>query len=406
MASPLLRGGDAALTPMHRGAAFVVNDAHADCAAKRPLVTEAARLQQYSGSGPAGALPWLAILGACLCFGTFTVPMKGRAVVDANVHPIVYQCYKTWWTFLSSSLVLLVLPCEFTWWGLASGFSWVPAGVAAVVAVRHLGIARGQAIWQATIIWTSFMWGFVILQDEPVHNVWRTASSLLLLTAGVLGMTLSFKAHPRAADVLLRQAPSCTSSADLSAPLPSDGGSSEARGAREMPCYDLEGTSHSTSALSPGPSWSLGLAAALFNGVWGGANLVPSHFAPVHGVHFVFSFGVGAMVANVVLLASYVAWIKLWGDGRAVPSPEFRVMALPGFISGTLWSMGNFCALYAVSTLGQAVGYSLVQCSVVVSGLWGVLYYRELTGLSVLYWWLSCAVCGTGVMGLALETGP
>merc|ERR1712054_659912 len=78
-------------------------------------------------------------------------------------------------------------------------------------------------------------------------------------------------------------------------------------------------------------------------------------------------------------------------------------MALPGLISGGLWSTGNFCSLYAVNTIGQGIGYSLIQSSVIVSGCWGIFWYRELKGRPVVYWTMCCIVCMVGVLGLASE---
>merc|ERR1712083_259558 len=151
----------------------------------------------------------------------------------------------------------------------------------------------------------------------------------------------------------------------------------------------------------PRASPCLGIAAALFNGIWGGANLVPSHYAPFGGIRFVISFAVGAAIANLTLVVIYVFLVKcIWKT--KIPSPQFRVMAVPGFASGSLWSAGNFCSLYAVNTIGQGIGYSLIQSSVIVSGLWGILYYREMSGKPILYWSACCAVCIAGVLGLAM----
>merc|ERR1740121_1314113 len=154
----------------------------------------------------------------------------------------------------------------------------------------------------------------------------------------------------------------------------------------------------------PKVSYQLGVLAAIFNGVWGGANLVPSHFSSIQGVHYIISFGIGAMVAMCMLLLAFCGWRKT--QGEPLPSFEVRAMMVPGFLSGMLWSMGNFCALYVVATLGQGIGYSLVQASIVVSGLWGIFYYREMSGSSVVYWVLSCLVCFVGIGGLAMERVP
>jgi glucose uptake protein GlcU len=95
------------------------------------------------------------------------------------------------------------------------------------------------------------------------------------------------------------------------------------------------------------------------------------------------SFAIGAAVANIVLIGAYALLARHYWD-CALPSPQFRVMALPGLVSGTLWSMGNFLSLYAVSTLGQGMGQSFVQTGVIVSWLWGIFYYRENQGAFIM----------------------
>jgi len=397
-------------------------------------------------------LPWLAVIGAWICFGSFAVPMKSKQVMDAGVNPIIFQCYKTFWAFASSFLVLFFQPFEFTWWGIASGFSWVPAGIAAVIAVQNIGIACGQAIWQVTILGTWFMWRFLFLRDERVYNWWGTALALMSLIIGVLGMTVAFNmpspdyddeeeeiaqatVSPRTAAASdftagpgLQQSKSAPASLVMSARMSRRKSTraafaipgmirhtkSEAfdRGDRDWTQRDRNDAAHTFSSSSEDDdfeetfsvSYPFGVAAAVFNGTWGGTNLVPSHFSNFQGVHYVISFGIGALVANAVVLLCL--WIYKQKRKEPFPRIHLRVMMLPGFISGMLWSMGNFCALYAVSTLGQGIGYSLVQASIIVSGLWGILYYREMAGRPIVYWAFACALCGVGVAGLALEKAP
>ena len=74
---------------------------------------------------------WLAVIVACLAFGSFAVPMKAETVVKVQVHPLVFQSYKTFWVLITSFLTAFWYPVEFTPWGIVSGLSWVPAGVAA-----------------------------------------------------------------------------------------------------------------------------------------------------------------------------------------------------------------------------------------------------------------------------------
>jgi glucose uptake protein GlcU len=373
-------------------------------------------------------------------------------VVDAQVHPLVYQCYKTFWTFVTSHLVLLFLPYRFSAWGIISGFSWVPAGVAAVVAVQNVGIACGQAVWQVGIIMTSLAWTFLVLHDAHIRTWWGTALSVLALLVGVVGMTLTFnlKKAPMPASSLVASLhdgeleegqPDVTKEDNLkqgivpedkdtgkrisrSATFASVGSrSSAAKMAETFASFGSVGTlgvarPRSRRSLSdvrfgmddlkedtsnkPRTSVALGIGAAVFNGVWGGSNLVPSHYAPYHGIEFTISFATGALIANVALVFVYIVLAKLvWKS--PLPSPQFRVMMLPGFISGTLWSIGNFCSLAAVAAMGQGIGNSLIQSSVIVSGLWGILFYREMTGLPVLFWSVWMLVCVGGIVGLAIE---
>mmetsp|Transcript_43156 Transcript_43156/g.99451 ORF Transcript_43156/g.99451 Transcript_43156/m.99451 type:complete len:417 (-) Transcript_43156:154-1404(-) len=366
-------------------------------------------------------LPWLAVVACWICFGSFAVPMKWSPVLKANVHPLVYQTYKTFWTFVTAHLVLVYQPFKLSYWGLLSGVSWVPAGVASIVAVGHVGIACGQAVWQVTIIVTSFIWGFFVLNDVDVRNYWGTALSLSALCLGVVGMTLAMSwkrstmeegGHSPTAERASLAENACAtprqdSAADMEAAAAAIG---PELGHRRTHCTPTDGEATAAAAPTsqqPGivrrQSTAVGIAAALFNGLWGGANLVPSHFSPLKGVEFTLSFAWGSMTVNLCMLVGYQLLRML--VGKQVLSLHFRVMAVPGFISGTLWSLGNFFALYVVDNqhLGQGIGNSLIQMSVLVGGIWGICYYRELAGHRICIWALFLAVAMSGVVGLALE---
>merc|ERR1740139_1381884 len=81
-------------------------------------------------------LTWICVALIWLGFGSFAVPMKWKSVIDAKVHPLVYQSYKTFWVLVTSHLVLFVEPYEVSAWGIAGGLLWVPSGMCAVFAVQ------------------------------------------------------------------------------------------------------------------------------------------------------------------------------------------------------------------------------------------------------------------------------
>lgn len=248
---------------------------------------------------------------------------------------------------------------------------WVPAGMAAVCAVQNAGISCGQSIWQGTIILNSFVWGLFILKDTHFHNNYIGGFLIFGLIVSVVGMTLCFAKK-------------------------------STENQRVQPSMDESLTSvGSVKSHNDQGSMVLGVGAALFNGIWGGANLVPSKYSPYHGIRYALSYSYGAAIANICLLIAYALLQLIYG--RPFPSFHFRVMAFPGFLSGCAWSAGNFCSLYAVNALGEGIGYSLIQASVIISGAWGIILYGELSGYRILIWSFFLLICVATMVGLALE---
>ena len=87
-----------------------------------------------------------------------------------------------------------------------------------------------------------------------------------------------------------------------------------------------------------------------------------------------------------------------------LPSFYLREMWLAGFLSGSLYSLGNFCSIICVTVLGQGVGYSFIQTSMLISGLWGIFYFGEVTGSDRITKWLaSSAITVIGILWLSYE---
>lgn len=157
----------------------------------------------------------------------------------------------------------------------------------------------------------------------------------------------------------------------------------------------------------------LGILAAVFNGTWGGTNLIPMHYASKEGfggAGYVISYACGAAFINTLLwVIRYLFHVhQTRGSYReaydALPSFHIRVMWLPGLLSGTLYSIGNFSSLIAVSVLGQGVGYSFCQMSMLVSGLWGIFYFKEIKGKrTTANWFGSALVALAGILWLSYE---
>lgn len=118
------------------------------------------------------------------------------------------------------------------------------------------------------------------------------------------------------------------------------------------------------------------------------------------------TFGLGALAAALVLLV--FSSLAAWARGGRAPRLHLRVMALPGMAAGLLWSVGNFSGLYAAklemaSDHGDAVAMAqMMALQLIVSGLWGILYYHEMGGRQAQVW---CGMAGFTLVAMVLLGG-
>lgn len=81
----------------------------------------------------------MAAFVAALTYGSFGVPIK--ATKDVDVHPLVFQSYKTFVMFVTCwGVKLLGVDIGFTNWGLLSGFLWVVGGTGGIYGIRNAGM--------------------------------------------------------------------------------------------------------------------------------------------------------------------------------------------------------------------------------------------------------------------------
>lgn len=93
-----------------------------------------------------------ALLGGAF-MGSYPVPIKDPAVLEAAVHPMVFQSYKSFYVFTTGWIFVLLnvisrkpLVFEFTWWAVLSAFAWLPSGLATIFAVPIIGVSMANVI--------------------------------------------------------------------------------------------------------------------------------------------------------------------------------------------------------------------------------------------------------------------
>jgi hypothetical protein len=157
----------------------------------------------------------------------------------------------------------------------------------------------------------------------------------------------------------------------------------------------------------------LGVLGAAFNGVWGGMKLIPLHYAKQDGfggAGYLISFAIGSLIVNIFAWIIYLLYYLRQSKGSlseaiaCLPDWYLTEMCIPGFLAGLLYTFGNLCIIVAVTYLGQGVGFSLGQLQLLVGGLWGIFFYKEIVGYStILSWFGSAFLALCGIVWLSFE---
>jgi glucose uptake protein GlcU len=408
---------------------------------------------------------WFAAVVAVFSWGSFGVPIKSNVNVDVNF--FVMQSYKTIVCFLTSWLVIFLgEPVRFTAWGIISGLFWVPGASCGIYAIRNAGIAVAVGTWSSIQVVVSCVFGILIFQEQ-VKDKAQTMLAFLILMVGLIGMSrysdpsstgksssadyqpvsLTEPGLP-AAEKLNRSSSGtgkkrksktpkkATTASNVLSPRPDDGKVETSPMSPEpSPVTPLDIEDMSESALLEEDvkaltkdrvilfggrlmltKRQLGVLGAVVNGAWGGLNLIPMHYAQrdqgMSGAGYVISYACGSMLVCVLIwvglfLYHYVK--KGYSVSEAVEAlPKWHVneLGVPGVMAGLLYSIGNFCSILAVSYLGQGVGFSFCQGQLLISGLWGVFYFQEITGReTILKWFISASITIVGIVYLSYQKG-
>ena len=382
-----------------------------------------------------------ATLGA-ICYGSYGVPIKATSSVDA--HPLVVQSYKTLVVFAISLIVLFAEePPRWTSYGLLSGLLWVCGGTFGILAIRNAGIATAVGIWSSIMVIINFVWGILVFH-EPVRSLSATCRAFVFLGIGLVGMTKFSSTgrvgwnHDGITDLITKE---CEHA------IENEGANTNGRGltlrlkrgASDSEESDIDHTTQKAAANYNSENclmekdaerkrfiskqvfgrsftqWQLGVVYAGLNGVLSGSSLVPLHYAKLQGfthLSYYISFTSGALIANIILWAFFflskfidtyerMSIVKTY---KSMPQWYIKELWFRLTIAGLLSNGGMFGSILATSSLGQAIGNSLIQLKIFVSGLWGICYYQETKDRqSTINWFLSATICVASILSLTYE---
>lgn len=400
----------------------------------------------------------LAAFVGSFCYGSYGVPVKATAGID--VHPLILQTYKTIAVFVSSwAFLFLVLDIEgrnSTWTplGLVSGFLWVTGGCFGNYAIRTAGIAPAVGTWASVMVLVNFVWGILVFH-EPVQSLPGTCGAFILLGMGLIGMTKF--SSPKTGSSKKESRP-VESTGDQQLIVIRDGLTSRRRGEDDAeetipitPVATQDESDDEQSAIGDhdedddadierkelighkiasgekkndklvhfcGRSFTprqAGVTCAFLNGLLSGSSLVPLHYAKEQGfsdTSYFVSFSSGALIVNLIYVMLYFLSFStdhprggsIVKPSQPVPRWHFKQLWFKMLMAGLLISGGMLGSIVATSSLGQAVGNSLIQSKILVSGLWGICCYREIKDRrAIINWFLSASLSVVSILWLTYE---
>jgi len=355
----------------------------------------------------------IAAIFSALCNGSFAAVAKLDAVEKSDINPIVFNTYVSMGVFVSSFLVLPFLHFNATFadndnagesfvfepLGLIAGFLLVCAFTFSFLAIPKVGLSVGQGVWGGTAIVVSFVDGLIVGNSSIKNNLIIVA--LVLLLVGVVGIAF------------------CV---ELSKKLPVGCiGEGKSEQASEEPFTEEFTDDKNYSAeqdyvtlqddIAPAPGASnfvIGISFALVVGVCGGSILVPMSYVSdaSSGLVFVPSLGIGAG-----LFSPLVPLIYLGAKGElsqmGVADLHLGSCLLPGLIAGAIWNLGNVASIWAIPRMGYSVAYPIMQCALLVSALWGVFVFGEITDRKTIFVLFVSGLIllgGAGVLSISVDS--
>lgn len=369
---------------------------------------------------------------------------------------------------ISLTLVLLGQDVTFTPWGIVSGLLWVPAGVMHVLAVRTAGMAIASGTCASITVLVSFAWGMFVFHERvrsialTAFGIFLVISGMIGMsyfssqTASTTKTKISvskkilelseskhkssfnrnkpeygwkpLSTHSKSKlDLMdnfnneLEIVPLQTEDLERNISITIYEEGNTFKGKAKSVVESGNGSVAMVQKLSTHlknqynldiSTRNLGFIIAVIGGIWGGSVMVPLHYvdSKSKGFNYVLSFAIGTSIVNILswIIRFYYIWNTSSRNLRtaylALPSFHIRTMLIPGACSGALYCCGNLASIVSVTYLGEGVGYSMTQSSMLVSGLWGIFWYREITDpLSIRGWLITATITLTGMMILCLS---
>jgi len=350
------------------------------------------------------SLAFLYSLIGSFCMGSYPVTIKTPAVLKLDMHPMVFQCYKSFWVFvlgfgfIASNLLRGLPAYVFTYWAILGAAAWIPSGLFTIAAVPRIGVGMTAVLNTGTSAALQFVVGQLLdekmkLHGMPGHEYVIAPYFVLGILLGMAGLVLVPTLRcSRGASVAPRRLMEGVVEDGTPQACSQDGAASAVRRNSDL----VIGTLCATAC---------GCFSALQYGLISIGKKIESdkihcsacperdrfeHEFDDFG-SYMTSFGIGTGFLTLLFLGFFGAVERC--QGRKFPAMHFQTLRVPGSIAGWCWVCGNVFQSAAVNRGGSSVmGPSNTAIQLLSSGVWALLYYREIRNPKRIIGWILCAV--------------
>ena len=373
------------------------------------------------------AIGFCAAIVSVICFGTNFIPVKKYDTGDGMFFQWC-MCVGVW---MSGLVTQLVLQAKFEPIAMLGGVLWCTGNVTAVPIIQCIGLGLGLLIWGGTALvvgWACAYFGLLgeASEKSQVHIPWLNILGALFAVASLVVFS-QVKTGAPDADADADAAAAADSNGDSSLTHASSGYSEHLLAPtghiQDMPVAITEPVKHTSDSwvdkLSPFARRVVGLSLAVLAGVFYGTNFNPPQWLIEHPfsacpagvtdlsdpcVHsanqydYIFSHFCGILLASTVYFLAYCIYTR----NNPYLTSE---LALPSFLSGTVWSLAQIGWFIANSELAQVVSFPIVTTGPgVVGAIVGIVLYKEIQGQrNFIFLGLAILVTLVGCICIALS---
>eukprot|EP01038_Epipyxis_sp_PR26KG_P005328 gene5328-7394_t len=351
--------------------------------------------------------PYFDFMEGAIFNGSFLVPFK---TLKIQLDPLLYIQYVsigiflTCWisnSFLSvNKLYVSGGDDEFYFVSLAfmGGIILGCSITLSFLTAEKIGVALATGIFGGTGILTAYIWSVAAFEEYPTNDGYAVGG-LILLLIGVFGIAFCNYINDNISNNILNNADKSSLETNLNASpihesiLDSTGLESNSSLSKKPTTLSIDSTNNPnrTNYLLDNNNnnnnknneaikyndFSLGILYGILTGLSGGTQLVPLHYviSSHSGLVLLPAFGTGVLITTpILLLLTIYSQLKeneeLFSKIKNL-SWQLKDTLLLGILSGILWSLNNICIIPAIPIIGYGVSFAIVQCAILIGGLWG-----------------------------------